>query len=109
MTVIARRPLWPGMDRPLKSRFPQLNWIDVVVAMHWLPPANPRVKGIAQLDWEQLTAELCKRFNWNATEDDISDLKHSANKQLSVLRQKLPLQTQQCQANDRLALRAGGW
>ena len=63
VTVIARRPLWRGMERPLKNRFPQLRWIDAVQALHWLPPANPRVKGVAQLDWKHLIAELTELFD----------------------------------------------
>ena len=109
VTVIARRPLWRGMEQPLRSRFPQLLWIDAVQAMHWLPPANPRVKGVAQLDWNQLTAELCERFGWQITRNDIQGLEDAANKQLDQLHQTLPLQTRQCTANDRLLLRAGGW
>ena len=109
VTVIARRPLWRGMEQPLRSRFPQLLWIDAVQAMHWLPPANPRVKGVAQLDWNQLTAELCKRFGWQITMNDIQGLEDAANKQLDQLHQTVPLQTRQCTANDRLLLRAGGW
>jgi hypothetical protein len=109
VTVIARRPLWPGMERPLQSRFPQLRWIDAVQAMHWLPPANPRVKGVAQLDWKQVTAELSERFGWEATANDITVFENAANQQLAHLHQTLPLQTQHCTANDRTPLRAGGW
>nr|WP_284500256.1 glycosyltransferase family 61 protein [Synechococcus sp. MU1651] len=109
VTVIARRPLWRGMDRALRSRFPQLRWIDAVQALHWLPPANPRVKGVAQLNWTQLTAELRERFGWEATANDISGLENAANAQLAHLQQTLPIQTQRCTAKDRTALRAGGW
>lgn len=109
VTVIARRPLWPGMERPLRSRFPQLLWIDAVQAMHWLPPANPRVKGVAELDWGQLTAELNARFGWEATANDINGLEDAANAQLAHLHQSLPLQSQQCTADDYRPLRAGGW
>ena len=109
VTVIARRPLWPGMERPLQSRFPQLRWIDAVQALHWLPPANPRVKGVAQLDWRQLTDELNIRFGWAATADDIQGLEDSANQQLAHLHRTLPLQSQRCTTNERTRLRAGGW
>ena len=109
VTVIARRPLWQGMDRPLRSRFPQLRWIDAVQALHWLPPANPRVKGVAQLDWKHLTAELNERFGWKATTVDIKEFEDAANQQLAHLHQTLPLQTHRCTANDRRPLRAGGW
>ena len=78
-------------------------------ALHWLPPANPRVKGVAQLDWKQLTAELSERFSWEATPQDISGLEDAANAQLAHLHRTLPIQTQRCTPDDRRALRAGGW
>ena len=109
VTVIARRPLWEGMDRPLRSRFPQLRWVDAVQALHWLPPANPRVKGIAQLDWEQLTAELSERFGWEATANDIQRFEDAATQQLEHLYQTLAMKEQRCRASDRTAVRAGGW
>ena len=109
VTVIARRPLWPGMERPLRSRFPQLLWIDAVRALHWLPPANPRVKGVAQLDWGQVMEMLNARFGWRANQNEITSLKEAANKQLAALHQTLPMQTQRCTAGDRRPLRAGGW
>ena len=55
ITVIARRPLWKGMERPIRCRFPQLLWIDAVEEIHWKPPSNPRVKGLAKVDWRKIT------------------------------------------------------
>ena len=109
VTVIARRPLWKGMDRPLRTRFPQLRWIDAVQALHWLPPANPRVKGVAELDWKQLTAELKERFGWEATAVDIQEIEDSADQQLAHLHQTLPIQIHRCTTDDHKAIRAGGW
>ena len=109
VTVIARRPLWEGMERPLRSRFPQLLWIDAVQALHWLPPANPRVKGVAQVDWKKLTDQLHLRFGWKATTEEISDMKDAAISQLAHLHRTLPIETKCCTANDRKPLRAGGW
>ena len=78
-------------------------------ALHWLPPANPRVKGVAHLDWGQLTTALNARFGWDATPNDITDLEEAANAQLAHLHQTLPMQTKSCNADDRKPLRAGGW
>ena len=97
------------MDQPLRSRFPQLRWIDAVQTLHWLPPANPRVKGVAQLDWKQLTAELSERFGWEATTSNIQGFEDAANQQLAHLHRTLAIKQQRCTPNDRTALRAGGW
>ena len=91
------------------ARSLEMHWIDAAQAMHWLPPSNPRVKGVAQLDWGQLTAELNARFGWEATANDINGLEDAANAQLAHLHQSLPLQSQQCTADDYRPLRAEGW
>ena len=109
ITVIARRPLWVGMEKPLRSRFPQLLWIDAVQALHWLPPANPRVKGLAQLNWEQVTTELQKRFGWRASQQDIKKIEIAADEQLTKLRYSIPLKTKHCTKEERKPLREGGW
>lgn len=44
-----------------------MNWIDAAQALHWLPPINPRVKGVGQLDWGQVMAMLNARFSWDVT------------------------------------------
>ena len=107
--VIARRPLWPGMDRPLRSRFPQLTWIDAVKELHWLDPANPRVKGVAKLDWTQVVQTLNACFGWQTTTADITALEDAANAQLAELHLKLPMQQRICTEDDRRPLRTGGW
>ncbi len=109
VTVISRRPLWRGMERSLKSRFTQLLWIDAVKALHWLPPANPRVKGLAELDWKQTVETLNTRFGWNGTPKDITTLEEASNAQITDLRQILPMETKLCTADDRRPQRAGGW
>lgn len=110
VVVLARRSLWPGMDRPLRSRFPRLIWLDAVRELHWLEPSNPRVKGIARLDWVPVLRALCRQFNWCANEDTVSELTAAANAQLTHLSKTLPMQSQICESHhQRQAIRAGGW
>ncbi len=109
VTVIARRPLWRGMERPLKSRFPQLVWIDAVQKIHWLPPANPRVKGLAEVDWQQITGKLIMNFNWDINADEIRNMEESSKSQINHLMKSLNMRTHQCTASDRELIRAGGW
>ena len=78
-------------------------------ALHWLPSANPRVKGVAQLNWGQVVDTLNARFGWKATPHDIRGLEDAANAQLAHLHRTLPMQTQRCSDDDRKPLRAGGW
>ena len=109
VTVIARRPLWRGMERPLRSRFPQLEWIDAVEVLHWLPPANPRVKGVAELNWTKLTMKLCNRFGWHVSRKDISTLEERTEAQIFKLYRRLPMKAQRCTSEQRIPIRSGGW
>lgn len=109
VVVMARRPLWPGMDRPLRSRFPRLIWLDAVHELHWLEPSNPRVKGVARLDWPLVLRTLCNRFGWLADTGTVLELTAAADAQLTHLSQTLPMQCKVCDADSRQTLRAGGW
>ena len=85
ITVIARRPLWKGMERPIRCRFPQLLWIDAVEEIHWQPPSNPRVKGLAKVDWRKITGELQRRFGWSIKPEEMKKLEDSSKQQLEDL------------------------
>lgn len=109
VTVIARRPLWKGMERPMRYRFPKLVWIDAVEELHWLPPGNERVKGLAKIDWEKLIKELNKQHGWIASTQEIDQLRKASNMQIEKLHNALPMRTRICTEDDRTAIRAGGW
>lgn len=109
VVVIARRPLWAGMDQPLSSRFPRLQWIDAVQELYWQAPANPRVKGIARLDWSVVLQSLNKAFGLPMLTDTIARLNTASNRQLQHLNATLPLHHQVCESADRRPQRAGGW
>ena len=110
VVVLARRPLWPDQQWPLKLRFPQLVWIDAVRALHWLPPANPRVKGMALLDWPLVLEQLANHLGLAFNATDGHQLDAAAAEQLQSLQQAVPglnHQTRRCL--DRQAATIGGW
>ena len=109
VVVIARRPLWTGMDQPLSRRFPRLEWIDAVQELHWQEPANPRVKGIARLDWTMVLQRLNQSFGLPLQTDTIGQLSTASERQLRHLNATLPLQHRVCESADRQPQRAGGW
>ena len=110
VVVIARRPLWPDQLWPLKLRFPQLVWIDAVEELHWLPPANPRVKGMAVLDWQPVLAQLAAHLGLDFNATDGHQLNSTAAEQLRILQQAVPgltHKTRRCL--DRQPATIGGW
>ena len=110
VVVLARRPLWPDQQWPLKLRFPQLVWIDAVQALHWLPPANPRVKGMAVLDWQPVLAQLADHLRLAFNGTDGHQLNAAAAEQLQILQLAVPgltHQTRRCL--DRQPATIGGW
>lgn len=109
VVVMARRPLWAGMDHPLRSRFPRLHWLDAVRELHWREPANPRVKGVARLDWRQALTELNRCFGFAVTDQDAAHLEAVTEAQLAHLSETLAMRKQVCGAKERQAIRAGGW
>lgn len=109
VVVIARRPLWRGMEQPLRSRFPRLHWIDAVEELRWQPPANPRVKAIARLNWDIVLKILAHEFNLNLQTDEAKKINDESERQLNYLNATLQLNRHICDASDRQPLRPGGW
>jgi hypothetical protein len=107
--VIARRPLWPGMEQPLQCRFPKLEWIDAVDELWWLEPANPRVKGLAMLNWQSALGRLGTALGWSFSAAEALSLQKAAREQLECLRGNSQMQMEHCGAEHRQAQRAGGW
>ena len=109
LVVIARRPLWAGMEQPLRSRFPRLQWIDAVENMWWQEPSNPRVKGLAQLNWHKVLSHLNREFNLSISTIDVKYLEQASHDQLDEIKTKCELKKLDCTGADRRPLRAGGW
>lgn len=109
VVVLARRPLWPGLERPLRCRFPQLQWIDAVEELLWREPSNPRVKGIARLNWNQALQELDAALGWPSRPADAEVLNRASQEHLHKLQQCVELKRQRCGPEQRIPLRSGGW
>ena len=107
--VIARRPLWPGMDTPLKSRFPKMQWVDAVQELYWQQPYNPRVKGLAYIDWQMVLNRMQDIFGIKSKGLDVQDLNNEATQQIKDLSRVMHLEKHNCSGQDRQALRPGGW
>lgn len=109
VVVIARRPLWKGMDRALRSRFPRLLWIDAVEELWWMPPFNPRVKGIARLNWRIVMNLVSNYFDLDVNNEDIKTINNKASQQIKSLLAQASLHVQHCTEKDRRPERDGGW
>ena len=92
VVVVARRPPWPGMDLPLRARFPNMHWLDAVEGLLWLHPANPRVKGLARLNMDQLLDQLGSYLGWSFSSDERRQVTQAADRQIQDLAARLPLQ-----------------
>ncbi|MDA9638931.1 glycosyltransferase family 61 protein [Synechococcus sp. AH-779-G23] len=107
--VIARRPLWTGMDTSLKSRFPKLMWMDAVRELYWHQPSNPRVKGLAKLDWELVLQHIHDMFGLDIESDIALSLNNEARHQIRNITKMVNLEKHICTDLDRQVKRAGGW
>jgi len=107
--VIARRPSWPGMDLPLRSRFPKLIWLDAVDKLFWREPSNPRVKGIAIINWAVVLKALEQCFGLIQQAGDADKLREAGRLQIQQLKAQMALRLHNCGATDRQPGRAGGW
>ena len=109
VVVLARRPLWPGLERPLRCRFPRLRWIDAVEELVWREPSNPRVKGVARLNWNQALQELDAALGWPPRPADVNVLDRASREQLQKLHHCGKLNRLHCGPEQRIPLRSGGW
>jgi len=91
LVVIARRPLWPGMDLPLRARFPEVHSLEAVQELFWLPPANPRVKGLACLEMHWLLSELEPYLGLRFSNAEKQQVEAAACQQIQQLLDILPL------------------
>ncbi|MFL2513320.1 MAG: glycosyltransferase 61 family protein [Synechococcus sp.] len=107
--VIARRPLWPGMDTPLKSRFPKMEWVDAVRELYWQQPSNPRVKGLARLEWRIVLEQIQDMFGLKNEVNIVQQINNEARNQIMHLTKVVKLEKHTCTNQDRQVKRAGGW
>ncbi len=109
LVVIARRPHWPGQERPLQCRFPKLHWLDAVEQLYSREGTNPRVKGLARIDWFQLLPGLGEVLGWTFSVDDAAALNQAAEQQIQNLEAQIKLRMHVCTSADRQAADSGFW
>lgn len=88
--VICRRPQSPGMDLPLKSRFPNTIFIQALLSQ-WQSQKGVSWDGLAILDWQFVTAFLNPFLSHPFTENDCQTLGKSSEEQLKALARDVPL------------------
>ena len=108
LVVIARRPRWPDMDLPLRARFGKMQWIDAVQELLWLPPANPRVKGLARLDTDLLLDQLEDCLGMQFSHSERLTIHNAAARQIDGLTSQLQLK-RDCSPPRQPLAQQSGW
>ena len=87
--VLCRRPQLPGMELPLKARFPQVRFLQAVRAW-WMAEGDVPWNGLALLDFAAVAEALQPLGLW-LTDADVEALEQAAAQQLAELSAALPL------------------
>ena len=104
-----RRPYWPGMDLPLRIRFPTLIWLDGVQKLFWREPSNPRLKDIVIINWTVVLKALEQCFGLIKQAGDADKLSEAGRLRIQQLKAQMALKVRNCGAKDRQPGRASGW
>ena len=97
------------MDHPLRIRLPTLIWLDAVYKLFWREPSNPRLKGIAIINWAVVLKALEQCFGLIQQSGDAGKLSEAGRLQIQQLKAQIALKLRNCVAKDRQPGRAGGW
>ena len=87
--VLCRRPQLPGMNLPLKARFPRVRFLQVLRAW-WMAEWDVPWNGLALLDFAAV-AEALQPLGLLLAEPDVVALEQAAEQQLAELSAALPL------------------
>lgn len=88
--LLCRRPQRPGMDLPLRARFPQLKVVEAVQSL-WLERGGVPWNGLAVLDWEPVAALLNAVLDEELKDCDLRRLQLESSQQIFRLQSKLDL------------------
>ena len=97
------------MDLPLRIRLPTLIWLDAVYKLFWREPSNPRLKGIAIINWAVVLKALEQCFGLIQQAGDADKLSEAGRLQIQQLKAQIALKLCNCVEKDRQPGRAGGW
>ena len=84
-------------------------WVDAVREMYWHQPSNPRVKGLAKLDWGIVLQHIKDTFGIKNEINEAEYLNNAARNQIMHLTKVVKLEKHTCTNQDRQVKRAGGW
>ena len=89
--LICRRAQLPGMELPLRARFPQLQSVQAV-QQQWMARGGMVWNGIALLDWLQVAAALNSHMSHPLSAADCAALQRAGEDQLRALQVQVSLQ-----------------
>ena len=90
--LLCRRRQRPGMDLPLKARFPKLQVVEAVVSL-WVEQHGVAWNGLAELEWVLVAALLNSFLDEPLTDGDLEELRQASARQLEQLRSTVVLET----------------
>lgn len=88
--MLCRRPQRPGMDLPLRARFPMLNIVEAVEKF-WIEQGGVAWNGLAELDWEIAAGALNTVLDEPLSISDLRNLHRASQKQLLQLKRAVVL------------------
>ena len=83
--LLCRRPQRPGMDLPLKARFPKLQVVEAVASL-WVEQGGVVWNGLAELEWVEVAAVLNGVLDERLTGRDLQELHRASAQQLEQLK-----------------------
>jgi len=90
VVVICRREQLVGMDKPLRARFPQVQFVSAL-QQQWMAKDGVHWNGLALLDWKKVAEALNPLLPEPLTMDDCLALQRAGEDQLLTLSAHVPL------------------
>lgn len=90
IVVICRRPQLEGMGWPLRSRFPQVRFVQAIKSQ-WQARDGVAWNGLAMLDWHVVAMKLNPLLPRPLSESDCHALEEASEDQLQKLAARVPL------------------
>ena len=90
LILLCRRPQRPGMDLPLKARFPKLQVVEAVTSL-WVEQGGVAWNGLAELEWELVAAVLNRVLDPPLTAGDLRELRQASGLQVQGLKSSVTL------------------
>ena len=89
--LLCRRSQRPGMDLPLRARFPQLQVVEAVERL-WVEQGGVAWNGLAELHWPTVVQQLNTVLEPPFSDVEVQGLVEAGARQLTLLRQSVALE-----------------